>query len=653
MKNSNIKGCIFGLAMVFALPMVNAQYKPIKYDNITSGNAVGISAAMLRAEDARKIKDKSLSREMQLVFDSLLTPFEKSNGKATADYYECLAWYRQLAKSFPSYCKLLPIGYGDAGKEIYLLKLFGERMGRMDRFGNGDEGVLGIGITKPKVKILINNNIHPGEPEGTDASMILLRDLLFFGQYWQKILPYLELHVVCQYNVDGTLVRNHTLRANQNGPVEYGFRGNAQNLDLNRDFVKLDSRNSKALVQLMSSEHYHLFIDNHTSNGADYQYVLTYFHTRPEKLHPALVPLMNSLDSKLKRQLLINQWPTAPYVESMKIIPDSGIFAFWESPRYATGFAALHHTIGFTVETHMLKSFDQRMLATLAFLEQFLIAATLQDLLVKFELVRKQSIDFQEIHIKGAKANNEPGGWMPLHYQLDQSRYEMIDFQGFTSGYKPSLVTGKNRLYYDREKPWNKKIRYYSNYIATDSVEVPRAYFVPYAYEDVILKLRRNNIICKPIPMDTTVKLKVSYILDYKTVSQPYEKHYLHHSVKTRDTVIFVQLRAGDFVVYVKPNNAHFLTAVLEARAPDSYFAWNAFDGILMQKEGYSDYVFEDLAADWLAKHPEQKAEFEQKKALNKEFANDAAAQLNWVYRQSEHYERSHNLYPIYKLMVD
>jgi hypothetical protein len=625
---------------------VKAGVKEKDYEMVAPDEfgTVGLSAVMKRAEGVRMAKGKALSADMQVLYDSLITPFERSKGMATASYAECVNWYRKLASAFPAYCSLQSIGLGDAGKEIYVLKLMGERMGRMNRLGEGDEGILAgaDAVPVPKVKILINNNIHPGEPEGTDASMFLVRDLLFFGQYWQQTLPFLELHVICQYNVDGTLNRSATSRANQNGPVEYGFRGNAQNLDLNRDFVKTDSRNAKALVNLMAKEQYHLFIDNHTSNGADYQYVLTYFHTRPEKLMPEIVPNLRQLESELKTTLTVAEWPTAPYVETIKTVPDSGLYAFWEGGRYATGFAALHNTIGYTVETHMLKPFSQRMLATLAFMENFLVVTTGEGL-------RK---GFEENRMKGYVRAEDPTRvkYMPIAHTLNMNQYTMIPFRGFEFGYKPSDVTGADRLVYDTRKPWEKQVKYYDQYVATDSVRVPKAYIIPFAYEDVIQKLKRNGIALRNVPLDTWVTMRVSYIVDYKTVSHPYEKHYLHYGVITRDTLMKVMVRAGDVVAVVKPNNERFLTAVLEPRAGDSYFAWNAFDGILQQKEGYSDYVFEDKAAAWLKAHPEKYQELQRKKAQDPAFAKNAWAQLNWVYKQSEHYEQSHNLYPVYRV---
>jgi hypothetical protein len=302
----------------------------------------------------------------------------------------------------------------------------------------------------------------------------------------------------------------------------------------------------------------------------------------------------------------------------------------------------LHNTIGYTVETHMLKPFSQRMLATLAFMENFLVVTTGEGL-------RK---GFEENRMKGYVRAEDPTRvkYMPIAHTLNMNHYTLIPFRGFEFGYKPSDVTGADRLVYDTRKPWEKQVKYYDQYVATDSVRVPKAYIIPFAYEDVIQKLKRNGIALRNVPLDTWVTMRVSYIVDYKTVSHPYEKHYLHYGVITRDTLMKVMVRAGDVVAVVKPNNERFLTAVLEPRAGDSYFAWNAFDGILQQKEGYSDYVFEDKAAAWLKAHPEKYQELQRKKAQDPAFAKNAWAQLNWVYKQSEHYEQSHNLYPVYRV---
>ena len=566
----------------------------------------------------RDIPQKQKNSVSNYAADELfLTPYEKGNFTKTATYSETVQWYKRIQKAHSWKTELFEIGTTDIGLPMYCFKVLGENSQRNLRMNQG----------RPSQKLLINNNIHPGEPEGTDASMLLVKDLLTNAIPHQNV----DVYIILQFNVDGTLNRNATSRANQNGPDEYGFRGNAKNLDLNRDFIKLDSRNTQTLVSFMAKEKFDYFVDNHTSNGADYQYTLTYFHTRVEKLPPYLVKTTLMVDSILKNNLLKSGWPTSPYVNTMQEVPDSGLVGFYESPRYATGWAALIHTIGFTVETHMLKPFHTRVDATKDFLVNFLKTIDSEKVLsqkkqdqFKFRLSSKLSV---------VKYN---------HFKLDPQSYEWMDFLGYEFGYKPSGVSGLPRLYYDRNKPKTIRLKYYNHYIPTDSVQLPKAYIVPFAYKEVIDRLKMNGIDMKSIKTDSSFKCNVSYVEDYKTVKDPYEGHYIHSQVKTRDTAMKVKVFSGDKLVYVTPENADFLSATLEPKSPDSYFCWNFFDAILQQKEGYSAYVFEDKAVEILSNNHQLKESLMKNQQHDPVFAKDAAAQLDYVYKHSDYYEKSH-----------
>ena len=572
------------------------------------------------------------------------TPYELSNFTKTATYEEAVNWYKKLHRSFPN-TELLNIGNSDAGLPIYCFHILPEilLMNAQDVFPDG-RIEYGKTIRQKQfdpIKILINNNIHPGEPEGTDASMLFARDILTKQLRFEKdVYGNTDIYIIVQYNVDGTITRSGTSRANQDGPIEYGFRGNAKNLDLNRDFIKMDSRNAKTLVGFMSKEKFDYFIDNHTSNGADYQYTLTYFHTRVEKLPQYLVKNTLMVDTMLKLSLKRMGYPTSPYVNTMQEVPDSGLVGFYESPRFATGWAALSHTIGFTVETHMLKPFNKRVDATKVFLESF-VSCISSDKVRENLVASKASFGFV--------SKSKPTAY--THFKLDQTKFEMIDFLGYEFGYKPSEVSGLPRLYYDRSKPKTISLKYYNHYIPTDSVELPQAYVIPYAYKEVLERVDLNNIKYNTILEDTIMLCKVSYIVDYNTVKEPYEGHYLHSQVKTKDTMMNVTLRAGDRLIRVNSKNSAFLIATLEPKSPDSYFCWNFFDGILQQKEGYSAYVFEDKAAEILKANPELRKKLELKRKNDLTFAKDGGAQLDFVYKNSVYYEPTHKRYPVSRIM--
>ena len=220
------------------------------------------------------------------------------------------------------------------------------------------------------VRVLVNNAIHPGEPCGVNASLALAASWLAQPDHEGHPLRSASWVIVPQYNVGGASRRNCCTRANQNGPEAYGFRGNAANLDLNRDFVKMDSRNAEAFVSLFHDVDPDVFVDTHTSNGADYPYTMTLIATQADKAGPVLGPFLRDvMEPALYAGMKEAHGPMVPYVYSLGETPEEGILSFLETPRYSTGYTTLFGTLGFTTEAHMLKSFPARVQATHAFLE--------------------------------------------------------------------------------------------------------------------------------------------------------------------------------------------------------------------------------------------------------------------------------------------
>ncbi|RZK98864.1 MAG: hypothetical protein EOO62_25700, partial [Hymenobacter sp.] len=277
---------------------------------------------------------------------ALTTPFERDPAhNTTATYAECIGFYKELAASYPATMQLREAGPTDSGQPLHEVVL-------------SADGTFEPGASRAKGRpvLFIQNGIHPGEPEGIDASMMLARNILQDNKL-RNLLQKVTVVIIPAYNIDGMLNRNSTTRANQNGPAAYGFRGNARHLDLNRDFVKQDSRNARSFAALFGKWRPEIFVDTHTSNGADYQYTITLIPTQPDKLGPELGKyLQNSLLPALYKGMDQKHWPMTPYVDFEGETPESGLRAFLESPRYSTGYAALFNTIGFMPETHMLKA---------------------------------------------------------------------------------------------------------------------------------------------------------------------------------------------------------------------------------------------------------------------------------------------------------
>lgn len=555
-----------------------------------------------------------------------LTPFEASSDKNyTATYAEVISYYQKLAKQYPQQMHLLNYGMTDIGKPLTLVVLSKDK-------------VFDPALIKKQNKriLLINNGIHPGEPEGIDASMMLVRDLLKKDQLPKDVV----LCFIAVYNIDGCLNRGLS-RINQNGPRAYGFRGNYRNLDLNRDFIKADSRNALAFEKILNTWQPEVFLDNHTSDGADYQYVMTLIETQKDKQNPVLAEYTSkTLSPELYKRMAKSGYEMTPYVEEREETPDSGIVSFLETPRFATGYTAQHNIISYITETHMLKPFDKRVYATYDFMVALI------------DLCQRDAKLIGELkHKADEQVKNQTS--FALNWQVDWQHYDTLTFKGFTGGHKTSEVSGLPRLYYDRSKPYTKTIKYFDNYVSTISVDKPVAYVIPQAWGKVIDLFKLNNIVMHRLAHDTTLDIQMYYIDDYKTPPRPYEGHYLHSNVKLAPTNIKVRYYAGDYVVYTNQALNRYIVETLEPQGVDSFFAWNFFDSVLGEKEGYSDYVYEDVAADMLKKDPDLRKKLDEEKAKKPDMANNARAQLNFVYRNSPNFEKTYLRYPVGRLLAD
>lgn len=546
------------------------------------------------------------------------TVFERGNGNQTATYSEIIDYYRLLDEKYTE-ARLIEAGDTDVGVPLHLFML--SARGEFEPSAD-------------KLVLFINNCIHPGEPEGSDASMMLSRDLLE-----QNRLP--EDMIICiipVYNTGGALNRSAHSRANQNGPETYGFRGNARNLDLNRDFIKTDSRNSASLQRIFQHWQPHVFLDNHTTNGADYQHVITYIASQKDKLNPVLASYMTgSLRPELDKRLSAKGFPPVPYVHFRGDTPESGLIGFYDSPRYSTGYAALFNSIGFVLETHMLKPFDQRVAASYAFMDELI--AILSEQRQAVLAARREAAD-------AVAAQQE----FPLHWELDTTSHGEILFRGYESSHKESQVSGEPRLYYDRSRPFEKEVPFFNNYEAQVRVKKPKAYLIPQAWTKAIDLLKLNGVRMERLEADQELSVEAYYISDYKTVTRPYEGHYLHYDVQLRKEQQEIRFHKGDYLIHTNQPAVRYIMEVLEPQATDSFFAWNFFDSVLGQKEYFSAYVFEDLAADLLSADPDLKKAFEEKKKNDPGFARNGAAQLDFIYRHSPYYEKSHLRYPVYRV---
>ena len=485
-----------------------------------------------------------------LLFNQSIAQSIDWTGNASPDYFTLINYYKQLAKK-DKRVELYCMGNSDCGIPIFLCILNG-----------AGDSIASFEKARSTTTILINNAIHPGEPDGVNASAIWIeKQLKLKGNPKSPVIA-----IIPAYNVGGMLNRNGTSRANQDGPQEYGFRGRGRNYDLNRDFIKMDTENSFTFSTIFHALQADVFVDTHVSNGADYQYTLTYISSLKDRLAPSIADLTYDvlLPNMLKKLKMV------PYVELKGETPDSGIVAFNDLPRYAMGYASLFHAISFTVETHMLKPFSERVKVT----EQFI------DVLYQWTSQNMNAIE---------NARKEAGKWaigqdyLKFNYSMT-AKADSIEFLGYEASRPIHPTTEVNRLYYDRTKPYNKYIPYFNHYSANDSILSPHFYSISGKEKAVIERLKANGVIYQVADSSCKTRAKVAIVRDFSSLSKPWEGHFKHSNTKVEFIEEEVRIEKGDIRIDAHQFNSQFIHAVLQPQMDDSYFYWNFFDSYLQQK---------------------------------------------------------------------
>ncbi|MEN9346897.1 MAG: hypothetical protein RLZZ77_408 [Bacteroidota bacterium] len=544
-------------------------------------------------------------------------------GNTTPTWQETIDAFGSL-DSASAEAQLIEVGKTDVGKPLHLFVVNRSGLFYPELFEAN------------KTVVFINNAIHPGEPDGVNASLLLAEELLQPKSALNGVLDSIIVCIVPIYNVDGALMRNSYTRANQDGPYEYGFRGNARNLDLNRDFIKCDSKNALSFNRLFTAMDPDVFIDTHVSNGADYPYVMTLISTQADKLGPLGAYLRNTMEPALFAAMEKNGEPMCHYVNTMGRTPESGIVSFLETPRFASGYAALFNTLSFITETHMLKPFPKRVEATRLFLRELLLFAAAHNTEI---ITERKKADQQLLQQRE----------FALRFELDTLQRDTLSFQAYRAHYEESKIGTGQRLKYERDSTYLARIAFYDHYRDTLKIKAPGSYIVPQAWGEVIDRLKANGVLMYPLSRDTVLEVETYFIDAFETERRPYEGHYVHHQVKVRSEQHRLLFFKGDYLIPTQQRARRYIIETLEPQGEDSFFAWGFFESILQRKEYFSDYVFEEKAEEILNENPQLKAEFEATLAIDPALRANHWDQLYWIYSRSIYAEKSVNRYPIFR----
>ena len=547
----------------------------------------------------------------------------------TPTYYEVIEMYRKLDKNYNN-AVLLEKGMTDSGKPLHLFVISDRK--QFDPARLKAEG---------KAVLMILNGIHPGEPEGIDASLEFADDLLRNREGMLNLLKNTVISIVPVYNIGGHLNRSAFNRSGQSTPYETGFRGSAANLDLNRDFTKCDSENAKSFIRIFHEWNPDVLLDTHTTNGSDHQYSITLIAPQPDLFPPVMENfLRNKFLPSLYSGMKMGQYELIPYVDWFSRNPGAGIAMTQESPRYSNGYCAMFHTYGMITETQIYKKFPDRVKSTYQFIRTLA------------EFVSENSGEIMKSREEGIRESKSALGFTLVH-KLDTSVSRLIEFKGYEIDQKQiSKVTGLPRFGYDVSKPFTRNIPFYDTYIPVETVRIPEYYIVPSAWKPVIDLLRLNNIRFSVFKKDTILDVSVEYIDEYTSPPAPYNGHFYHQKITTRNESQKIRILEGDLLVPVRQDGINYLIQMLEPRAIDSFLRWNFYDSVLDTREYYSNYGFEENALKYLDDHPGFRKQFEALQKSDTAFARNHGRQMAYIYNNTEWTEKTFKRYPVIKIFT-
>ena len=557
-----------------------------------------------------------------------LTHFERSSQLESPDYENTLKYFQKFADKTP-YVKIQTIGTTPQGRELKIIIVSKDK-------AFTPEQAKKIG----KAIILIQNGIHPGEVEGKDACMLLLREILVTKEK-SHLLDNTILLIIPVLNIDGHERISPFNRPNQNGPKKMGWRTNALNLNLNRDYLKADSLEIRAFLKAFNDWLPDFMIDNHTTNGADYQYHITYGIETHQNIDRDLVTWIDkkylpNLISKVEKDGFI----VGPYMEFKTGTIESGILDLPAPPRLSHGYCATQNRVCLLVETHSLKPFANRVYSTKSMMEH-----TIDFVNANYKEVTSLNRAADKQTIKNYLANKKK---FPL-VLAGNGKFDKYSFKGFEWYDEHSEISGYTVRKYTN-KPMEIEIPIFNKANSLKKITVPAAYIIPPQFNSVIEVIKAHNIKYSVLNRARKLKVEKYRFSNVKFAARPYEGRQMP-SFRVESNTGYYDVEAGSLVIHTNQRQLRVIVNLLEPEAPDSFVNWGFFNAFFERKEYAEAYVMEPFAKQMMKEDPSLRNEFFKKVNEDESFRNNSGERLDFFYIRSPFYDKGENVYPIMRLM--
>jgi hypothetical protein len=623
--------CVLRAAVTMAALLAltsNAHAQGFRITRATAWTPDSTVKAVLTGGSAQLTPEPAVDATIPRIW---LTRAERTLWKQTSDYEEMMRYCRSL-EAGSHWVKLEIIGHTGQGRELPMLILSKDR-------AFTPEAARALG----KPIVLIQNGIHAGEIEGKDASLMLMRDLAAIHRN-DALLDSVVLLVLPTFSADAGERRSHYNRINQNGPDEMGWRHTPIGLNLNRDYTKLDAPEMRALIGNVYTKWWpELLIDNHTTDGADYRYDVTYATNHGAGVPPSLDRwYADAIEKGMVQRLTEAGHLVSPYLDfKTGNDPRGGIEYNNSLPRFSTGYPPLQSRAALLVETHMLKPYGSRVKATYD-----LMLSVLQEIHEHPRALLDAVRDAEAASVARAQAKDPSKRMLVLASALSDKGVP-VPWKGVQTTWEFSEITGSVIPRYSHT-PWDTTVMLYRETIPQLTVRLPEGgYIVPQEFSDVLDRMALHGIRTRRLARAWSDTVEMTRITGHTIVAEPYEGR-----ANVRVTAVSTErqvrsFRAGDVWVPLDQRGGALAATLLEAQSPDGFMAWGFFLTVFQKKEYGGDYVVEPLARAMMAHDPKLAADFHAKLESDSAFAKDPSARNDWFYRRSPWNDPEQDMHPI------
>ncbi len=562
-----------------------------------------------------------------------LTAAEQSEFRRTPRYDATMRYCRRLVEASP-WIDYQSFGTSPQGRDLVLMVASNDGAFTPEK-----------ARSTGKLVVFVQNCIHAGECAGKDASLMLLRDIAI-TKTRAALLDKVILLVNPIFNVDGHERFGPYCRINQNGPEEMGWRVTAQNLNLNRDYIKADAVEMRAWLAVWNGWRPDLHFDNHTTDGGDWQYDITFVTDQHAAAAPAVVRwLKETLYPRLLPALEADgHLPFAyfGFVDSKD--PAKGLRSgSWFSPRLSNGYVTLRNRPSILVETHMLKPYRTRVIG-----HYNIMLHVLEELNRDPQALRKAVGQADAATVKMGSSYDSALELPVAIGGTDES--VPLTFKGFAYRREQSEISGDTRIIYDNTKPVAIEVVWFKGSKVTRTVNPPLAYIIPQQWTAVIDLVKAHGLRCERLTEPVTAEFESYRFTDVTFASKPYESRF-QAKFKAERVVERRTYRAGAMIVRLNQPDAKVAIFMFEPDVRDSLVSWGFFNSIF-ERKGYSEhYVLEQLARDMLAADPALGEAFEAKLKSDEAFAASPQARLFFFYQRSPYWDQQWNVYPVGRIV--